>query len=154
MALIFNATNETQTVKAMGNWVTFKPKQIKLMQENLASFLATERADYGLVAVPDAFEDPEYKDTPEGAAKLQAYEQQGIDAHVAHLRRIIYNNQVSLRQDLEKADMKVDPATLATDAELEAMKLVANYQKDKDDRAQKRADEVRELMKSVGPLKK
>jgi hypothetical protein len=154
MALIFNATNETQTVKAMGNWFTFKAKQIKLMQENIAGFLAMERADDGLVAIPDVFEDPEYKASPEGQELLAKYEQQGIDAHVAHLRRIIYNNQVSLRQDLEKADLKIDPATLATDGELQAMKLLAFYQKAKDDSAQKRADEVRELMKTVGSVSK
>lgn len=151
--LIYNATKEVQSVKALGNWFTFKPKQIKMLQDDLGQFLAEERADHGLVAIPEKFEDAAYLASEEGKKELGEYEQRGIDAYVRSLRQVIYNNQVSLRQDLEMANLKVDPSSMATDGELRAMQLVAKYQKDEEDKDQKRADEVRELMKKVGTVK-
>lgn len=154
MGLIFNATNEEQSVKALGNWFTLKPKQIKMFQDNISNFLGSERRDNGLICLPESFEDPEYKVSPEGKAELARLEDEGISHYVNALRARIYNNQVSLRQDLEKANMKIDPSMLATDADLEAMRLVAKYQQKQDDSAQKRVDEVKELMKQVGHVKK
>lgn len=147
--LVMNATNEKVTVKAMGNWFEFKPKQIKNFTHNLGLFLITERSQNGLVHVPDAFEDPEYKATEEGRAQLSDLEKRGIEAFCKGLRQRIYNNQVSLRQDLERSNLKVDPAVLATDGELEAMRLLAKYQDQKDDIEQKKIDEVKDLMKSI-----
>jgi hypothetical protein len=150
MALIFNATNEIQRTKALGNWFEFKPKQIKQMNENIAHFLTTERGDCGLVGLPEEMEDPEYRSSPEGKAILAEKEQQGIDSFVKAQRALIYNNQVSLRKDLDKNNMKLDPAALASDGELNAMRIVAAYQAKKDDSEQKKIDEVRELIKKVG----
>ena len=152
MAYIFNATNEKQSVKAQGNWFEFKPKQIKFFNTNVADFLAQERAENGLVSVSDAFEDPGHKATPEGKAELEAAEIKGIDNYIKFHRAIIANNQISLRQDLEKANLKMDPAVLASDGELRSMEIVAKYQTTQDDRDQKKVDRVKELMTSVGKV--
>ena len=151
MALIFNATNEVQKTKALGNWFEFKPKQIKQMTDDIAHFLAVERGDLGLVGLPEEMEDPEYRSSPEGKAALAEKEQQGIDKYIQALRAVIYNNQVSLRQDLDKANQKVDPAALASAGELQAMRIVAAYQSKKDDAEQKKVDEIKDLIKKVGP---
>ncbi len=148
---IFNATNELQSVKALGNWFTFKPKQIRQIDnQDLAMFLLEERADHGLVGLPEAFEDLEYRGSAEGKKALEKYEEQGINSYVRALRAVIYNNQVSMRQDLEKSNLKIDPAALASDGELAAMRLVAKYQKDSDDRDQRKIDEVKQLVKQSG----
>lgn len=154
MPLIMNTTNETQKVRAFGNFFEFKPKQIKPMQEHIADFIASERSYQGMVALPESFEDLEYRQSDEGKAQLKELERQGIESYLGHLRSIIYNNQVSLRQDLEQSGIKADPASFASEGELEAMRLVASYQSKKDDEAQKRIDEVKELVKKVGPITK
>jgi hypothetical protein len=149
--LVMNATNEKISVKALGNWFEFKPKQVKNMEQKIGHFLITERRENGLVALPDSFEDPEYKNSPEGKAELATIEQRGIEAFCDSLRKRIYNNQVSLRMDLERANIKADPSAFVTEGELEAMRLLAKYQTAKDDSAQKKQDEVKELMKKIGP---
>lgn len=150
MGFVLNATNEEQRVRAHGNWFTLKPKQIKQFADNLSMFLIMERGDQGLVGLSEKFEDPEYKLTAEGKAEMATAETAGINAFVEGLRKRVYNNQVSLRQDLEKANIKVDPSALATDADLEAMRLLAKYQKAKDDETQERVNEAKELMKTIG----
>lgn len=154
MGLIYNTTNEQQSVKAFGNWFTFKPKQMKMIDDKLSHFLATEKKEYGLVALKEDFGDPTYLQSPEGQAELAAKENEGVKNYIAHHRSIIYNNQVSLRKDLETANLKIDPATLASDGEIKSMEIVAKYQQQEDDAAQKRVDRVKDLMKSVGPAKK
>lgn len=153
---IFNATNETVTVKAAGNFFTFKPKEIKFFYNtDIAGFIAGERKHLGLIALPEEFvEDPGYEKTAEGQMKLKDLEEIGLDAFLAHHRSIIANNQVSLRQDLEKANLKIDPALLASKGELDSMRTVAKYQRQEEDRAQQRVDEVKELMKKVGTITK
>ena len=153
MPYIFNATNETVNVQAQGNWFSFKPKQIKgIINPNVAFFLATERADQGLVALPDEFEDLDYRNTPEAKAILKEKEEQGINNFIAALERRVYNNQVSLRQDLEKANQKIDPAALATAGELEAMRKLKEYKSKANESSQKQMAEVAELMKDIGKL--
>lgn len=148
--LVMNATNEKISIKALGNWFEFKPKQVKNVTDNIGLFLITERRENGIVQLPDAFEDPEYKSSPEGKAEFALIEERGISAFTEALRRRIYNNQVSLRQDLEKANQKIDPAVLASEGELEAMRLLAKYQQNHEDAAQKKVDEVKELLKKTG----
>lgn len=148
--LILNATNEPQSVKAFGNWFSFKPKQTKLVSDDIGRFLIEERAANGLVELPAEFQDPSHKNSPEGKAQFEAAEQRGIDSYIKALRGLIYNNQVSMRQDLEKSNIKVDPAIYASDAELQAMRLVAKYQRDAEDTEAKKIEEIKDLMKKVG----
>ena len=149
MPLIFNATAEKQVVKAQGNWFTLPPKKIQMFQDNIASFLASERAFHGLVMLPDEFEDPEYKKSPEGSKILKEKEELGISNYIEHLRWIVHNNQVSLRQDLEQANIKADPAVFASDGEIDAMKTIAKYQRQESDKHQAKIDEVKEIMKDI-----
>lgn len=149
MALVFNATAETISVKVYGNYFTFKPKQIKTLQDNVAHEMVTSRSEDGLVGLSPEFEDPTYKTTPEGKAAYETAEKQGVDAFIAKQRGLIYNNQVSLRRDLERANLKYDPSIEASKGELEAMRLVAKYQKSMEDSNQAKADEIKELMRKI-----
>lgn len=149
MALIYNTTEEEQVVKVFGHFHRLKPGQIKSFQENVAHFMSTDRKEWGLVALPEEFEDLSHRDSAEGKAELARRRKEGLEAYLNRHRRVIYNNQVSLRSDLEKSNQKVDPSILASDGELDSMRLVAKYQKASDDDSQKRADEVKKLVTSI-----
>ena len=151
---IMNVTNESQRTKALGNFFEFKPGQVKQMSDDLGMFISLKRAEQGLVALPQEYEDMEWRESDIGKEAIARAKQAGLDAYLGALRKLIYNNQVSLRQDLEKSNIKADPAVFASEGELNAMRLVAKYQKGKDDEAQKRADEVRKLVGDIGGVSK
>lgn len=150
MAFVYNATEEEQSFKAAGNWFTFKPKQIKNMNDDIATFIALNRKEHGVVVLPQEFEDLDYKNSEEGKKVLEKMTAQGVDAYISGLRAIIANNQVSLRQDLEKANIKADPAAFASDGEIAAMRLVKKYNDKKKDMEQEKINEVANLMKEIG----
>lgn len=151
MPVVYNATNETQTVKAAGNWFTFKPGSMKNMDEFIARFISSERADYGLVVLPEEFEDPSFVNTPDGKTKMEEFKVMGVKNYVSHLRRMIYNNQVSMRLDLEKANLKIDPAALASPAEIEAAKLLKTYEDHESALQAQKLEETKKIMQSVRP---
>lgn len=150
MAFVINTTEEVQSFKAAGNWFTFQPKKIKHIYDHIAKFIAENRKESGVMTLPDEFEDPTFQNTPEGKAILEKTIEEGIAHYVKGLRELIYNNQVSLRMDLAKADMKIDPAVLASEGELNAMRLVAKYQDRKKDEEQARIDEINKLVSKTG----
>lgn len=149
MAYIYNATREEQTIKALGNWFTFKPKQMKMLNDDLSSWIASEKKMHGLVQLDNRFEEEEFRQSDLGKQLLAEAEKEGIANYLAHHRQIIANNQVSLRRDLEQANVKADPAAFATEGEIASMKIVARYNSADEDEAQRRMEEVRDLMKKV-----
>lgn len=152
MPYVFNGTKEDVVVKLQGKYFSFKPEQIKQMDEDKAQFISMERKESGLSVLPEAFEDLEFRQSEEGQKLLQEARERGIDNLINFHREVIKNNQVSLRKDLARAGEKVDPAVEVSAGELASMQLVAKYQKSKDDAAESRIQEVKELMKKVGTL--
>jgi len=149
MALVMNARTEEVSVKVRGNWFTFKSKQIKHFEPNIAQFMTDELSEEGLVSLPEELEDLDFRTSQAGKDIIKTAEVKGIDNFVKKLRRVIFNNQVSLRQDLERANIKVDPAVYATEGEKEAMRLLAKYQRANKDSQQASVDEIKDLMKEV-----
>lgn len=149
MALVLNASAEDQTVKIRGNYFNFKPGQIKVFEDSFAHFMVTDRAYLGLVDLPEDFADPAYKDTEPGKAKLLEKTTQGIASRTKFLREIIYNNEVSLRSDLEKSNIKVDPKVYASDGEVRAYQELLKYQRKEQDENQKRVELLKDLEKQV-----
>lgn len=154
MGFIYNPTTEPAHVIAFGNHFTMKPGQIKNFQDHISDFLASERGEFGLVSLPDAFEDPEYQKSEEGQAIMAAKKAEGIAARIRKLKEIVYNNQVSLKQDLEIRNLKVDPRTLASDGELAAMVELAKYQDAESDEAQKKVEKIKALEKKIGKVER
>lgn len=144
-----NALPEEQVVTIHGAVFTFKPLQIKNMTESKAHFLCTDRREEGFVGLPDSIDDPDFKSSPEGKALIEAKRKEGVENHVAKLRQVIYNMQVSLRQDLEKANIKADPRVFASEGEIAAMERLAKYQVKKEDSEQKKIDRIKELEKAI-----
>lgn len=157
MPIVTNATEETITIRLCGNWFTFKPGASKTMSEDLARFISTEKKDAGLAVLPDRPDnvegDASYEElalrTREWEEQRKAAIESALDQYISRLRKVIYNNQVSLRTDLEKGNIKADPASFASDGEIDAMKIVAKYQRKDADAEKARIDEVKKLMEQV-----
>lgn len=153
MALIMNATHKTITTKAIGNYFTFKPGQIKVMDEDIARFFATERGYMGFVSLDDRFEDPEFKESPEGKLAIAEARAKGVSARVTYLKQLIYNETTSLKQDLDRANIKADPRSFASDALVDYMEEVASYAKKEEDQVEKKVEKIKELEKKLDLLK-
>lgn len=150
MAIVFNATNEEQTVKALGNWFTFKPKQYKDMQQNLAHFLMIQRAEHGFVGLPEEFSDPEYKNTPEGQKIFKEAEAQGIKNYLKKQVEIVNNNLQSLKKDLNMANIETDPRAFMSEGEMQALKLLDKYRQTNLDEDHKKVQIAEELQRKLG----
>lgn len=157
MSTVVNCTQEHITVKIAGNYFSFKPMQERVIHnEAIARFIEMDLKSSGLVVLPELMKEDEEISPEEldqrkldGAARKAELMEQGLDRYVAKHREVIYNNQVSLRRDLEIANIKADPAAFASQGELEAMRLVAKYQKRTEDAEQAKIDEVKRLMGAV-----
>lgn len=161
MPIVVNATQETITIKIVGNYFTFGPGKSKTLNKDLALWIQTSEGakGCGLAVLPDMYQEGEEidditdEDMKGRRAHLEELKVQACDdalqEYIKKHRQIIYNNQVSLRQDLEKQNIKADPAAFASKGELEAMRLVAKYQKRAEDAEQSKIDEVKRLMRNV-----
>jgi hypothetical protein len=162
MPTVINVTDETISIQARGHWFNWKPGQEKVIRdEKLASFIEIDRRGYGLAVLPDlttqAEDDGDIEVTEEQMAERKAAREAqkkeacriALDAYVARLRETIKNAQVSLARDLAHKDYKYDPANDYSDGELQAMRLVAKYDKKGKDAAQERIEEIKKLEKQI-----
>lgn len=154
---IANATKENISVKVAGNWFNWGPEKSRVIQnDGIAKFIQMELTDSGLYVVPTLVGEeeeitPEELELRKEAAKetIELAKQNALDRYIAKHRQVIYNNQVSLRRDLEMASIKADPAAFASDGEINSMRLVAKYQKNAEDAEQAKIDEVKKIMGQV-----
>jgi DNA polymerase III alpha subunit len=162
MALIINATEETVTVQVAGNYFTFKPGQKKTIRnEGIARFIATEKRGCGLAVIEDLIsEDEENGDAEvteeqieERKAKRKELEAAAcagaLKAYLDVKRDLIKNNQVSLARDLARADYKHGAEHEISEGELEAMRVVARYERKGKDANEERLKEVEKLKKQI-----
>lgn len=146
MGIIYNPLERDVTVKAFGNYFTFKPKQLKLMEDKMARWLAEYRRDEGLVLVGHEFEDLEYRKTPEGLKALKVAEDQGLKNRVRKLR-MLKDNIASLQKDLDMKNLKIDARTMASSGEIAALEELASLQAKQKDEGQVKIDRIKELEK-------
>lgn len=147
--LLYNATNEEQSVKAFGNWFNFKPKQIKEISDDIGRFIMIEKKHYGIVGLPDEMADLDYRQSEEGKAVLADRTREGVNNFVSELRKIVHNAEVGLRQDLEKSGLKSDYRAHMSKGEIDALRKLAAYQKDEEDVTKLQIDEIKELEKKL-----
>lgn len=157
-ALVYNATPETVTVQAFGNWFTFKPGQYKVMQKDIAEFLMVNKAYLGLTGLPEFItEGPGEDATPEAMKEFEERKKEaimeakrvGTQRRVAHLTSVVRNLEVGLQRDLDQANLKINSTLMATDGELAAYKELAKYKAAQTDESSKRAAEIAELQKQI-----
>lgn len=150
MPIVLNATSEEVSVKIAGNWFSFRPNQKKVLTESIARFIEMDRKDSGLCVLPPQFEeDADFEKSPEGKEAIDKAKADAIKHYLDKYRAVIHNNQVSLRQDLEMKNLKVDPAVMATDGEVAAMKIVAKYRALEKDADQAKLEEVKKLLEQT-----
>jgi hypothetical protein len=161
MPIVVNATQEEITIKIVGNYFKFGPGKSKTMNPDLAMFIQTSPGakGCGLAVLPDLYQEGEEIDDVTDAdmkARRQHHEdlkkeacENALTDYIDRYRQVIHNNQVSLKQDLAKTNNPADPAAYISKGELEAMRLVAKYQKRAEDATQDSIDEVKRLMKNV-----
>jgi hypothetical protein len=161
MPIVVNATQEEITIKIVGNYFKFGPGKSKTMNKDLAMWIQTSEGakGCGLAVLPDLYQEgEEIDDVTDGDMKKRRQEHDvlkeeacsnALQDYLARYRQVIYNNQISLKQDLEQSNNKADPAAFASKGEVEAMRLVAKYQKRAEDKQQDQIDEVNKLMKNV-----
>lgn len=150
MALIMNASCEVQTFRVFGNTFTMKPGQIKQFQENMAHFIAVDRRDLGMVALPEELEDIDYRASEEGKKIIEEKRKEGVENRVRKLRELIFNEQVSLKQDLDQANVKADPRIFASKGMIGHYEELAKYQISKDDDEQRKVEHIKELESKIG----
>lgn len=147
--LLYNATNEEQSVKAFGNWFSFKPKQIKSINDQFGRFIVMDKKEYGIVDLPEEMLDEEYKKSEAGQALLREKTEQGIQQRVNFLKLMVYNAEVSLRRDLDRNNDKSDHRAQMTKGEIEAMRRLVEYQKADEDQIKAQVDEIKDLEKKL-----
>lgn len=147
--IILNALDKNVHAVAFGNHFTLKPHQIKAFRNELGSFLDSTKGYLGLVALPPEFEDLEFRQSEAGKAILEEKIKEGVNRRCAHLTAVVNNLQHSLRQDMDKADMKADVTTQATQGELNAMDELIGYQRQLADPQKARSEAARVRLRQV-----
>ncbi len=158
MPIVVNATQEHITIKVGGHYFSFKPGGQKVINNpDVARFIQTDLTDSGLAVLPDLISESEEEVSVD---ELKAREEQqeslrqelcdqALDRYIDKHRKIIENNQISLKRDLEQANIKADPASYVSKGELEAMRLVAKYQRRAEDMHQAKVNEVNDLLNKI-----
>lgn len=133
--LLYNPTAVKQSLQALGKWFTFAPGEKKMIHnEEIAHFILTDKRSYGIVGLPDRFaEDAEYAQSEEGQAILEAKRQEGIQNRINYLNMLVHNEEVSLRQDLEKSGQRINPNLLSSNQYVQCLEELKEYKRAKDD---------------------
>lgn len=149
MPLILNASAEPQHFTVYGKHFEMKPGQIKTFQDHFARFISLERKYLGLVVLPEALEDIDFRQTEEGKKMLEASRAEGVRNRVAELNRVKYNLEVSLKRDLEMKNIKADVRSFASDGEIKAYEELLKYQTAGNDESEKKIERLKELEKKL-----
>ena len=155
MGAVINASTKEVTVRAFGKYFTFKPKQIKLMEDKFSRFIAQNKGYLGFAELSEELaSDPEAQKTPEGKKQIQAALEQGIAARVKYLKSLIFNEEVSLQQDLDMKGIKASASAFngASDCLENSYAELVGYQKQESDIAAERAKRVEELKKQLNKV--
>lgn len=154
MALIMNASCVPQSFTVFGHHFVLKPGQIKNFNDNIAQFISSERADLGLVPLPDEFTDPEFKDTDEGKRILSEKKADGVKARVFRLKQLAYNETVALKLDLEARNMKTDPRVFMSESALKQLEELASYMDEEDTQKAEQIEKIKRVEKRIGKIEK
>lgn len=149
MPFIFNTLDEHVSVQVFGNWIKFTPGQIKsIHSDSIAKFILEKRSEDGLVDFADEMMEMDHK-SPEFLAYQEQKRKEGIERVITGLERVIANLEVSLRRDLETANIKSDVLTWASKGELEAYRRLAKYKAYQKQDLANTADEIRKLKEEM-----
>ncbi len=163
MPIAINVTDEEIVLPVTGgHYFTFKPGAKKnITNPAVAEFIKQERKGSGIAILPDLrteaeFEDPDSVSSEElkqreasMAAQVKQIKEDALADYTTRLRAVVRNNQVSLARDLARANYKHGPEHDMSDGELQAMKLLAKYDRKGKDAKQERLNEIEKLKKEI-----
>lgn len=149
MALVYNSLKDEVSVQAQGAWFTFKPEQIKEMNDVKAAFIGEKKAYTGLIAIPEEFTDLEYRNSEAGKEALEKFRKDGITARCNHLRFIVDNEKLSLQGDLDRANIKADSRAYMSPAVVKAMEELARYKRADGEAEAAKVAYIKELEKEL-----
>ena len=141
--LILNSLDQEVSVKAFGNYFTFKANQVKRMRPEIGTWIEQQKGYMGLVSIPEQFDEPEFKETEEGKAILESKKKEGLEKRIRFLQSQVNNLQLSLAYDLATADIKAPIETFATDGDLSAMEELLTLQRSQNDETKKKSESAR-----------
>ena len=149
MPYVMNALDTKVSVKAFGNYYEFAPGVPKLIHnDNIAHFLVTERSKDGIVGIPEEVMEMDRK-SPEFLAEIAKARKVGKTNRINEVKKVIANLEVSLRRDLEQANIKADPNTWASEGEVKAYEELATLAKDASETEVSRADRIKALKEQL-----
>jgi transcription antitermination factor NusG len=153
MPLIMNASSKEQTVQVHGAWFTFAPGAIKEMNENKVHFLSSNKGYMGFVQVPDELSDLDARSSADGKKKIEELREAGVRNRIQHLEWLKNNELKSLRQDMDKQNIKAETETEMTASSFKsltsAMEELKGYRTKDDTTVQDRAKRLKELQAAL-----
>lgn len=157
-SVVWNPLDEPISTKMGGSFFTFKPDQKKIMADHMAHFVSEKRKETGLTVLPGDFLDKEnemfnhaYSQTPEGQAQLKECRDRAISNIIDYHKDQIRNLMVALKQDLVRSgEINTDPLQYASKGDKESIRIIAKYQRLKQDQEQKEVDEMKKLLEKSG----
>lgn len=147
-----NCLDEEQTVIVGGKHFHFKPKQIKqFYQDTFANFILREKSEYGFVEIPtiNTTEDDNSGVASSDKDLIEAKRKEGIENYCSHLRKLVYNAQVSLQKDIDLAGLKIGYQAIASKGDLKNMEKLVKYQSKREDVDQVNVDRIKQLEKQL-----
>lgn len=147
--ILYNTTIDKQSVQAFGKWFTFNAGQVKTIDDKFADFIVKDKKQYGIVALPEAFEDLAFKDTEEGKAIMTEKMVEGRTNRINHIKFIMHNEEVSLRQDLEKSGLRINPNLFSSASYVNLLKEYNEYKRSDDDVQRERVNEIQRLKSAI-----
>lgn len=149
MALVMNALPHEVTVQVHGFYFTFKPKQIKQMDDTKVEHLSQRCAHLGFVAVPSEFEDPDYRSTDAGKAKLKEMEETGLKHRIHYLEVLQHNELVSLKADMQKSNDQSDPRLQMSPQMIKQLQELAGYKQAAKKAGAEQVAQIEKLLKDI-----
>lgn len=154
MSIVYNPLTTEFRGKSGGKWHSIPAGKWKRFIDSVGESLADLHSSSGLVLLPQEFEekideDPTYITSNEAKQILLEKKKEGINKRVAHLRRCVYNEEVSLKRDLEQANRKEGVHTYANDKTVAIYEELASYQVEQNDEEQQKVKKLQELSKKI-----
>lgn len=147
--LIFNASAIKQTIQANGSWFTFKPKEVKNMNDEKGQWVAANLQYLGFVALPASMEDLEFSRSKEGEAIKKAKENEGVASRVQHLEWLRQNEMVALQRDIDRSNQKYDARLDMSPQAIDHLEELAGYKKKVNEESSARLARIAELEKAI-----
>lgn len=149
MPYILNALDKKVSVKVFGKYFEFNPRQIKpIVSDGIALKLETSHGSEGLVAFPE--EAMEWDRN--GADWKQLHDEKIMEGKAKRLKKleeVRYNEEVSLKKDLDIKGLKTSPFTFGNAALVAIFQELIELKKDHKSQSLNFEDQLKKLAENL-----